>query len=244
MLAFYLKKLVGALLMPIPLALIALTAALLLWRKRPRTARGLVAGAALWLALTSWHPVADGLLAPFEDDFPMFDVTRPVDAVVVLGGCHVTDPSVPPAAQLCGSSLHRLTEGLRIVAANPTARLFVSGYGGSDERAHADVLREVALGMGLSAERIVSLSEPRDTQEEADALAPLLADQRVALVSEASHLPRAMEAFERAGLHPIPAPAVRLSREESTWAVEAGAELKSERALHEGLGRLWQWLRR
>ena len=244
MLAFYLKKLVGTLLMPIPLTLIALIAGLLLWRKRPRTARGLVAGATLWLALTSWNPVADGLLAPLEDDFPMFDVAQPVDAVVVLGGCHVSDASMPPAAQLCASSLHRLTEGLRIMAANPQARLYVSGFSGPDTRSHAEVLREVALGTGLSADRIVSLPEPRDTAEEAQALAPLLGHQRFALVSEASHLPRATCSFEDAGLHPTPAPAVRMSREDSTWRVDASAEQKSERAMHEGLGRLWQWLRR
>ena len=244
MVAFYLKKFVGMLLLPIPLTLLLLCVALLLWRKRPRTARGLVAGAALFLALTSWHPIADSLLAPFEDDYPLFDLAQPVDAVVVLGGCHATDRQMPPASQLCQSSLYRLTEGLRILAANPQAQLVVSGYSGPDTRTHAEVLREVALGMGLSADRIQAFPEPHDTEEEAQAIAPWLGDKRFALVSEASHLPRAMRYFESQGLHPIAAPAMRMSRDDSIWRVEAAAELKSERALYEGLGQLWQWLRR
>ncbi|MEZ4327482.1 MAG: envelope biogenesis factor ElyC [Polyangiales bacterium] len=243
MIGFTLKKLVGALLMPIPLTLLALCAALLLWRKRPRVARGLVGGATVWLALLSWQPVADSLLAPFEDDYPMFDVAQPVGAVVVLGGCHVTDPDMPPASQLCASSLYRLTEGLRIVAANPGAQLIVSGYSGPDSRSHAAVLREVALGMGVPAERIRAFPEPRDTAEEAAAIAPVVGDRPFALVTEASHLPRAMRFFEGHGLHPIAAPAVRMSRDDSTWGVEGMAEVKSERAFYEGLGQLWQWLR-
>ena len=243
MLGFYLKKVLGMALMPIPLVLVALCVGLFLLRRRPRAGKGVIAGATLFLLLTSWQPVADSLLAPFEDDFPIFDVRQPVAVVVVLGGCHVTDDSLPPAAQLCATSLHRLTEGVRILAANPEARLFVSGFAGVDRRAHADVLREVAIALGVEATRIEAFPEPRDTAEEAAAMAPALRDVPFALVSEASHLPRAVDAFEAAGLHPLPAPAVRVSREESTLRIDASAAQKSERALYEGVGRFWQWLR-
>src|SRR5690554_5324940 len=87
MAAFYLKKLIGMWLMPIPLTLSGLLLALFLWKRRPRLNQALVAFSCLWLALTSWHPVADKLLAPFENHYPMFDRQQPVDAVVVLGGC-------------------------------------------------------------------------------------------------------------------------------------------------------------
>src|SRR5690554_7147958 len=65
----------------------------------------------------------------------MFDRQQPVDAVVVLGGCHASDATMSPAAQLCTSSLFRLVEGLRILEANPQALLFVSGYKGTDNNA-------------------------------------------------------------------------------------------------------------
>ena len=243
MIAFTLKKIVGMLLMPIPLTLIALLAGLLLLKHRPALGKGLILVAALWLALTSWHPFADRWLAPFEDNFPAFDLKQPVSIVVVLGGCHASDESMPPAAQLCSSSLFRLTEGLRILAANPQAQLFVSGYAGNDSRPHAEVMRDIALSMGVAAERIHTFPQARDTEEEAQLMTPLLIGQSFALVSEASHLPRALVFFQRQGLQPIPAPAVRLSTDNSDWRIEARAALKSERAMYEGIGQLWQWLK-
>lgn len=241
--AFFLKKVIGMLLMPIPLTLIALLSGLWLLNRRPALGKGLIAAATLWLALTSWQPFADRWLTPFEGDFPAFDLNQPVSTVVVLGGCHASDNSIPPAAQLCSSSLFRLTEGLRILAANPLAQLFVSGYAGSDSRPHADVMREVALSMGVAAERIRTFPRARDTEEEAQLMAPLLAGQKFALVSEASHLPRALVFFQHQGLQPIAAPAVRISTSNSDWRIEARAALKSERAMYEGIGRLWQWLK-
>ena len=240
MILFYLKKVIGMLLMPIPLTLIGLICGLLLMRRRPFAGKGLILLSTIWLAATSWHPVADQLLAPFEDDFPLFNIQQPVSTVVVLGGCHHSSDQVPAAAQLCSSSLFRLTEGLRILAANPQARLFVSGYAGSDSRAHADVMADIAIAMGVDPARIKTFPAARDTEEEAQLMRPLLGSEPFALVSEASHLPRAMVFFTKQGLSPIAAPAVKFSAEHSDWRIEASAAYKSERAMYETLGRLWQ----
>ncbi|MDK2776684.1 MAG: envelope biogenesis factor ElyC [Pseudomonadota bacterium] len=242
MMLFWLKKIIGMLLMPVPLTLIGLLSGLLLLRRRPLLGRSLILLSTVWLALTSWHPVADRLLAPLEDDYPMFDISQPVSHVVVLGGCHASDHSMPPASQLCSSSLFRLVEGLRILQANPDSRLFLSGYAGSDRRPHAEVMQEVAINMGVSPERIRTFPQARDTAEEAEMMAPLLDKAPFALVSEASHLPRAMVFFQRQGLQPIAAPALRMSTSDSDWRIEARAAIKSERALYEYIGRLWQAL--
>ncbi len=243
MAAFYLKKLIGMWLMPIPLTLSGLLLALFLWKRRPRLSQALVAFSCLWLALTSWHPVADKLLAPFENHYPMFDRQQPVDAVVVLGGCHASDATMPPAAQLCTSSLFRLVEGLRILEANPQALLFVSGYKGTDKRAHAEVMQEVAESFGVDSKRIRSFSSPRDTEEEAMVMQPYLKDLRFALVTENSHLPRALVFFEALNLNAIAAPAMRMSVEDSDWRIGAQAAQKTERAMYELLGTLWQKLK-
>lgn len=244
MLTFYLKKIIGMLLMPISMSILLLLAALLLWHKRPRLSKAMVVVATLCLLLTSWHPVADRLIRPFELDYPAFDVRQSVDAVVVLGGCHNTDESMPPVAQLCSSSLFRLMEGLRILAANPQAKLLVSGYAGSDSRPHAEVMQEAAESLGLASERILAFPTPRDTQEEAQQMFAELSGKRFALVSENSHLPRAMVFFEAQGLAPIAAPALKLSAEDSDWRLGAYAALKSERAAYEWLGTLWQKIKK
>lgn len=241
--AFYLKKFISMWLMPIPLTILGLLLALWLWHRRPCLSRALVGLSVLWLALTSWHPVADSVLASFENDYPMFDSSQPVDVVVVLGGCHASDTRVPAAAQLCSSSLFRLIEGLRILKANPKAQLFVSGYAGADSRPHALVMTEVAESLGVQSARIMSFPEPKDTEEEARAMQPFLTDKSFALVTEHSHLPRAMVFFQRQGLVPLPAPAVRLSVDNSDWRIEARAAMKTERAMYEWLGSLWQKLR-
>ena len=243
MLFFYLKKVIGMLLMPIPLTVMGLLLGLLLLKKRPFTGKSLILLSTLFLALTSWNPVADSLLAPFEKQYPKFDLNQPVDTVVVLGSCHKTDPDVPPAAQLCSPALFRLTEGLRILAANPQAELFVSGYAGVDRRSHAEVMREVAISMGVAEQRIRIFPQARDTEEEAQQMAADLTGKRFALISEASHLPRAMVFFQQQQLEPIAAPAVVLSSEDSDWRIDANAAHKSERAFYEWIGRLWQSLK-
>lgn len=231
------------LLMPIPLTLIAIITGLLLLKKYPRSGKSLIAISACWLALTSWHPVADRLLKPFETQYPSFDIQQPIDAVVVLGGCHASDASMPPASQLCSSSLYRLIEGMRILNANPDAQLLVSGYAAMDERPHAQVLKEVAISLGVPEHRIQTFPTPRDTEEEAQAMHSTLMNKRFALVSEASHLPRAMHFFVQQQLTPIAAPAMRMSKDEFDWPLEARAALKTERAMYEGLGRIWQWFK-
>jgi len=239
MILFYIKKIIGMLLMPIPLAITGLLLGLFLLKRRPFTGKSLIFLSTAFLALTSWHPVADSLLAPFEHDYPQFNLSSPVEAVVVLGGCHHSDPDIPPAAQLCSSSLFRLTEGLRILNANPQAELFLSGYAATDSRPHAVVMREVAISMGVDENRIRIYPDARDTEDEAKQMTPALTAKTFALVSEASHLPRAVSLFKAQRLNPLPAPALVMSNENSDWRIESRAAVKSERAFYEAIGSLW-----
>lgn len=241
---FYLKKVIGMLLMPIPLTVSGIFLGLALLKSFPRVGKSLIAMSAVFLALTSWHPVANQLLRPLEDNFAVFDLAQPVDVVVVLGGCHASDDSVPPVAQLCGTSVFRLLEGLRILSANPDSKLFVSGSSGVNEaQTHAELSRSVAISLGVEAQRIQMFPQANDTRQEAVLMQPYLQDKRFALVSEASHLPRAMRFFQQQGLKPIAAPAARLAPPHDQWKVSAYAQIKSERAFYESIGQLWQWLK-
>jgi len=77
--------------------------------------------------------------------------------------------------------------------------------------------------------------------------------QRVLLVSHAAHLPRALEAFARAGVDAVPAPTqsflwtpppgVEATTEAADWLPQAGAAWEAWYASHELLGRLWYRLR-
>ena len=66
-----LKPLVGALLMPVPLACVAVLCGVgLSLAAFRRVGRGLVVGAGLLVMILAWGPVAEALLAPLEERYP------------------------------------------------------------------------------------------------------------------------------------------------------------------------------
>ncbi|NVK73297.1 MAG: YdcF family protein, partial [Oceanospirillaceae bacterium] len=207
---FYLKKTIGMMLMPIPLTLLAMCLALLLMKKCPKFAKLLLFCAILLLGLTSWNPVANSLIATVEHDYPVFDIQQPVDVVIILGSGHKDLSHIPSVMALGGSALFRLEEGLRILKANPSAQLFVSGYAAGMTEPHAKVMKQAAIELGVQPDRIKAFPLARDTEEEAKSMKPYLEGKRAALVTEASHLKRASIFFEKAGIKIIPAPAMYL----------------------------------
>ena len=229
---FVLRKIAAAVLMPLPLILVAGFLGAWLW-SRASTARRRGGGegfgrsgrvgraltalalAALWLA--SCSPVAELLVGPLEQHYPAFPGDS-VDYVVVLGSGHVSAPGIPLSAVPSTASLYRLTEGLRIVQAQPWSTLVTSAYGGDDPRSNAEVNRELALALGLDAGRIVAEPTGRTTSGEARVLAPLLADRPFALVTSASHMRRAVDLFQREGLDPVPAPTAHRVKERPGWS--------------------------
>ncbi|SQI89181.1 membrane Protein [Klebsiella oxytoca] len=71
----------------------------------------------------------------------------------------------------------------------------------------------VAETLGVPRSEIIVLDKPKDTEEEAAAVKEAVGDAPFLLVTSASHLPRAMIFFRRAGLAPLPAPANQLAIE-------------------------------
>lgn len=244
MFGFYLKKLVGMMLMPIPLTLVGIVVGLALLNKRPKLGKGLIGASALLLFLTSWMPTAKIFIEPFEHEYRPFNVqTTPVDAIVILGGCHHASTDVPPFALLCATSLYRLLEGVRIAKANPNALLYTSGFDVEGELTHAQVMARLAQSLGIEPSRIRLSNGNHDTEDEAIALKSILKNTRFALVTEATHMPRAMRLFHRHGLSPLAAPAFKIHGEGADWYAGAGPQYLSHQAFYEALGRAWLWLK-
>lgn len=242
---FFLKKVAGALLMPLPALLLLGIAGWVLWTRGRwrRTGQGMVAASLLLLLLLALTPVSNALLRPLERGAPAFPGDS-VDFVVVLGGGHVSDTTLPLSARPSAASLVRLVEGVVIATSQPWSRLVLSGWGGADPRSSADVYREVAAALGFPEGRMVLEPRPRDTRQEAELLAPLLRGHRFALVTSASHMPRALALFRAQGLEPIPAPTGHLAKEPQAFdaldLVPGEDDLGRTRvAFHELLGRIW-----
>jgi len=243
------KPLVAATFMPLPLAaFLILLGGLLLLVGRRLLGRFLVLLALVVVFAASWAPVAERLLGPLEQTYaPVQDPLAhgDVTTVVVLGAGWSTDLQAPASIRLNDSASERLLEGLRLLAALPEARLVVSG--GTRQANRLPMVlgyAEAAQALGVDPARIVALDTPTDTAQEAYAVRNVLAEgERFFLVTSASHMPRSVRHFQRAGLDPIPAPTrFKTGREPSSalryWLPSAGELRKTERAVYEYLG-LW-----
>jgi uncharacterized SAM-binding protein YcdF (DUF218 family) len=99
--------------------------------------------------------------------------------------------------------------------------------------------------MGVDSSAVRLHTEPRDTGEEAERMAELLAPgERFLLVTSAAHIPRSMYHFRARGLDPIPAPAQAHALRGAglgprDFLPSATNYVKVERAAHEYLGLLW-----
>lgn len=249
---FIAKKVIGGLLLPLPMLLLLMGIGLLLigftrWQRGGKT---LIFVSWLMLALISVQPIADRLLLPLEASHPTW---RPgqtkVDYIVVLGGGYTYNPDWAPSSNLINNSLPRVTEGIRLYHANPGAKMiFTGGAAQGNPVTSAKTAARVAESLGVPTQDILTLDTPRDTEEEAASAAKVVGKQPFLLVTSASHLSRAMRFFQAQGLNPIPAPANQLA---ITSALNPWEKMlpssywlsHSERAWYESLGRIWQRLK-
>ncbi len=263
---FALKKIIGSLLMPLPLSLIFLSLGLLLLAFRRRRPAWLGLGLGLAILLLAGNRAASTLLcASLETRYapaPLLlspdkpSVINPCDYVAVLGSGHGEARDLSAAQRLCDSARARLLEGLRIARLLPEARLILSGPRSSmtgtpldaGSQTHARVMADAAVELGFPRDRILEIDTARDTAEETAALAKLAGKHRIALVTSAWHIPRAMRLARHAGLNAVACPADYLGRSEPapspiawvSWDAESLSN--STRAWREYIGLAWTCL--
>ena len=248
---FTLKKYLGGMMLPLPLLLLLMAVGIaLLWFSRfQRTGKLCVSLGWLLLLLLSLQPVADSLLKPIEDKYPTWRDEKRVQYVVVLGGGYTWNPNWAPSSNLINNSLPRRTEGIRLWYENPGSKLIFTGAAAkTNPVSTAEAGARVAESLGIPRSEINVLDKPKDTEEDAAAVKEARGDAPFLLVTSASHLPRAMIFFRRAGLTPLPAPANQLAIESplNPWerAIPSPVWLMhSDRVGYETLGRIWQWLK-
>lgn len=253
-----LKPLLTALVLPptSPLLLILLGLALA-WPRgasRARLRRGLglalLGGVLLWLL--SCHAVAVWLgrqALPQVTALPVAATAtlreEKIQAVVVLGGGLLPQAREYGQAQPNSFTAARLRYGLHLARASGLPLAFAGGVGwgatGLPQLAtEAEVAERFVREAGLSIRWLDARS--RDTAENAARLAELMHPQgvrRIALVTDAWHLPRSRQAFERAGFEVLPAPMGFLEPESGPlleWLPSASGLSGSRRVLREWLG--------
>lgn len=113
---FTLKKVIGGMLLPLPLMLLIIGVGLaLVWFSRfQKTGKVFISVGWLALLLLSLQPVSDHLLRPIENRYPTWQGPQQVEYIVVLGGGYTWNPQWAPSSNLINNSLPRLAEGIRL----------------------------------------------------------------------------------------------------------------------------------
>lgn len=241
------KAAVASFLMPLPVMAAVFVLGLAICGRGKKKAGIFVCSAAVAaLLLLSWAPVADRLIDALESRYqPLQEVGSrdDLEAIVVLGGGWQPDADRPASVRLSDSSALRLMEGVRLWQQNPELTLVVTGRSRNpDEESIASGYERAARGLGVAADRIVRLDWPMDTGQEARAVAEHLGEgASVVLVTSASHMPRSVTYFERAGLKPLAAPTQFSAGRDAIksfryWLPAAHHLQKAERAIYEFLG--------
>ena len=257
---FLMKKIIGSLLLPLPLCLlISFLGLFLLWRgKRELTGKVLVTIGLVALAILSYEPVSRALNAPLDCEFEVYNTNsgsqrvvkteERVKYVVVLSGGHNSDPTIPVSGRLCRHSLIRLMEGIRVFQKNPGSKLVLSGCGAFDPVPASHVMADVARFLGIPKKDIILESGSNDTKDQARLIKQIVGEQPFVLVTSAVHMPRSIALFRKQGMYPIPAPAGQTAKARQiitpySFFPNATALENSSRALHEYLGLIWARLR-
>ncbi len=134
-----------------------------------------------------------------------------VQAIVVVGGGMEMASREYGQPQANEFTISRMHYGLVLAKASGLPVAFSGGVGLASSSAtstEAAAVKRWLAQMGLPPVRWLE-GKSRDTGENAQALAPLFAKDkinRIALVTNAWHMPRAQRAFEAAGLSVLPAP--------------------------------------
>lgn len=164
----------------------------------------------LWLAATPL--VGRTTLGALEDRYPATSaIAAPsADIAIVLGGAIRGPASQRPGPDL-GEAADRVLFAADLYKAGKVRRLLVSGGNlpwGPETEPEAQSIRRLLVSWGVPDGAIIAAGGSRTTAEnarEVQALWPSLGASSALLVTSASHMPRALAAFRKAGLPVTPA---------------------------------------
>ncbi|WP_246047036.1 ElyC/SanA/YdcF family protein [Colwellia ponticola] len=236
--------------MPINIVLLLLIFALIFHRKKPKKSLKSLSAALLILLLSAFAPFSDTMMTAIENDYPPYvKENLAIDYIVVLGCNHSANTKLPVTSQLANCSLQRMVEALRIYQLHPEARIITSGYGGSNSVSNAETVKQSLVLLGVPAQKIITENFPKDTEEEAQLIAPRVQGTQVILVTNADHMPRSMNYFQAQGIYPIAAPTgywVKNPDGMKNWAyyMPSSENLQqSSIAWYESIGLIVQWFK-
>ncbi|WP_156438096.1 YdcF family protein [Bradyrhizobium valentinum] len=223
---FVLSKTLGFLLLPTNLLIgVGFVGAILMFTRFASLGRKLVIAAVLLLVICGLSPLGNLLLYPLEQRFPPWDNSRGApDGIIVLGGSIQPDLSVAHSTPVVLGAPDRLIAAAALAHRYPNARVVFTGGSAkliSNDAREADFAGAIFESLGIDKSRLVMERASRNTQENAEFSKVLLAPkegERWLLVTSASHMPRSVGLFRKAGFAVEPYPVDwRVGRGGDVW---------------------------
>jgi uncharacterized SAM-binding protein YcdF (DUF218 family) len=254
---FLIKKLISAILFPLPISIGLLIAGLsLLWfTRRQRAGKIFVTIGLIVLLLSSYEPVTDPFLYSLERRYPPLLLNESnkkelssVKWVVVLGSGYTEDPQLPVTSWFTSDGMFRFTEAIRIHKAIVGSRLIFSGGDIFNTGSVAEGMKTLAESIGIDEQNILLETRPKDTEEEARLIKETVKDESFIVVTSAYHMPRAMALLTKEGMSPIPAPTFHTVKKSIGTSPDiifpkSTGIIRAEILIHEYLGYIWSKLR-
>ena len=212
-----------------------------LYKKDNRRAELFLLGSFTLLFLFSYEPTANVLVQNLENQYEKYDYSQPVKYIHVLGHGHNTDSDQPISSQLSLDGTQRVIEGVIIHKSIPNSKIIFTGYAGRTNVTNAVMNSRLALSLGVDSQNMIINGTPVDTREEAIFTQSIVGKEPFALVTSATHMPRAMTLFKSFGMNPIAAPTNFRQTTIDTLLQEprAGVLQTSKIAIHEYIGILY-----
>ena len=241
---FFIKKLIAAFVLPPGIFVAALgAAAVWFWRGSRKAAWTFAAlGAVLWIC--SMNVFSDALLRPLERSYSA-PAAPGGDVIIALGGgAYDTETVFSAGERLQASSLERVSAAA-LLHKKTGLPVIVSGGAVFSGIAEAEAAAAYLAELGVPQKSIIKESAARDTKENALFSRRICQERgykRIILLTSASHLPRSVYLFKKAGFTDIvPFPVTRTTqRARLTYRDLLPVSLNgASRALNEYIGLLY-----
>lgn len=246
---YYVVKTVAAFIKPPGVFVALLAVVALLIRRRPLLARGLCVLCLGGVLMLSNSVVASALLNSLNRYPPVTpQALAEAQAIVILGAGAQRNLLDYGGGTVTSLALERLRYGA-LLARQTHLPVLVTDGGPANDVPGATYMAQALADWGIEPRWVETRA--RTTYDNARFSRALLAPHgitRIALVTHSWHLPRAVAAFEHAGLHVIPAPTlVPAARKPGSnltdWLPDGLAFARAMLAVHEYAGGLWYRLR-
>ncbi|MEX2029479.1 MAG: YdcF family protein [Anaerolineales bacterium] len=210
--------------------------------------------AAYWLlSMPAFARMLERGLDPGFGSLTSAEDAEGAQAIVVLaGGSHTYRSAAGDVFSLSRETAARALEASRLYRLLGNPEVIASGGEQEPESglAESQALSHSLHDTGVPIEQILEESKAASTREQALEMVPFLAEHgidRFVLVTSAEHMNRALGAFRKAGLDPIPSAPRAGDVEEGTarsaWLPQESGLNQSRTALREYLALLYYWAR-